>query len=44
MKLISATAVFKNGAAALIWPDCCVKEMAERGTVLSGTVWQTPLP
>lgn len=42
MELISAIGVFKNRAAALIRPDCCLKEMAKRGTVLSGTVWKTP--
>lgn len=42
MELISAIGVFKNRAAALIRPDCCLKEMAKRGTVLSGTVWRTP--
>ena len=41
-ELISAIGVLKTRAAALIWPDCCLKEMAEQGTVLSGTVWQTP--
>lgn len=42
MELIRAIGALKNRAAALILPDCCLKEMAKRGTVLSGTVWRTP--